>query len=204
MNSNTKSQVRDDISSHTIKLTHTDPIKRLKEFCKQGKYFHQINWDRYANGFMFNCEITYNFGRHGYSKRRVLAREARWVETDDLMEGKRVIAAILLDNIGLGVSEGLSDEEKEEEKEETLQHDFTTASMEAVAGVLNQVSQQLDCEEESKDPILSMAGGLIKQMTTMISQDDSKESKEESKESQKLESWADIMSQDKKLGRYCI
>lgn len=162
-------QARPNISSRSIKLTHTDPIKRLKEFCKAGKYYHHIKWDKFANGFMFECEVVYNLGRYGHNRRRVLVKEVRWVETDNLIEGQRVIAAILLDNLGLGVPD---DGECEGEEEiEDISQDFTKA----VTGVLNQVSQQLDNEEGDKDPLLSMAGGLIKQMTTMMNQEDIQE-----------------------------
>ena len=178
-----QAQARPNISSRSIKLTHTDPIKRLKKFCKAGKYYHQIKWDKYANGFMFECEVAYNLGRHGHNRRRVLIKEVRWVETDNLIEGQRVIAAILLDNIGLGVPNGFSDEE--ESDEELPSEDFAKASMKAVTGVLNHVSQQLDNEEGNKDPLLSMAGGLIKQMTTMMSQENTQETNQST-------SWADM------------
>nr|QBK86034.1 MAG: hypothetical protein LCMAC101_06290 [Marseillevirus LCMAC101] len=175
-------QARSNISSRSIKLTHSDPIKRLREFCRAGKYYHQIKWDKYANGFMFECEVTYNLGRH--NKRRVLVKEVRWVETTDLTEGQRVISAILLDNLGLGVS----DDGDEENDEEIPTQEFAKASMKAVTGVLNQVSQQIDNEDgDIKDPLLSMAGGLIKHMTTMMSQ----ETDQETSQKTKSESWAD-------------
>ncbi len=193
-----KFQSRSNISSRSIKLTHSDPIKRLKEFCRAGKYYHQIKWDKYANGFMFECEVTYNLGRHGHNRRRVLIKEVRWVETDNLIEGQRVIAAILLDNIGLGVPGGFSDEE--ESDEEFPSEDFAKASMKAVTGVLNHVSQQLDNEGGNKDPLLSMAGGLIKQMTTMIIQETTQEEttqeettqEETTQETKQSTSWADM------------
>jgi len=197
-----KFQPRPNISSRTIKLTHSDPIKRLKEFCKQGKYYHQIKWDKFANGFMIECEVFYNLGSYGHNKRRVLTKEVRWVEKDDLLESKRVIAAILLDNLGVGVSD---DSENNEEIEEDVSQDFAKA----VTGVLNQVSQQLDNEEGDTDPILSMAGGLIKQMTTMMTEENTEDDLEQSENTQeekrreyeyipgettqcKPESWADI------------
>ena len=200
-----KIQSRPNISSRSIKLTHSDPVKRLKEFCKKGKYYHQIKWDKYANGFMLECEVSYNLGRHGH-KRRVLAKEARWVETDNLIEGQRVIAAILLDNLGLGILDDC-----EENEDVPLQgvspQDFTEVSIKAVTGVLNQVSQQLDNEEGNKDPLLSMAGGLIKQMTTMMSdtQEESENTQEESENTQEesentqdtksIDNWGDICAQ---------
>ncbi len=187
-----QSQARPNISSRSIKLTHTDPIKRLKEFCRAGKYYHQIKWDKYANGFMFECEVSYNLGRYGHNRRRVLVKEVRWVETDNLIEGQRVIAAILLDNLGLGVP----DDSEEIDEIVDISQDFTKASMKAVTGVLNQVSQQLDNEEGDKDPLLSMAGGLIKQMTTMMTQEDTQE-EDICKETSQETSPTDIRQGDK-------
>ena len=200
MDPHPKSQTRTNISHRTIKLTHTDPVKRLKEFCKQGKYYHQIKWDKYANGFMFECEVTYNLGRN---KRKVLAKEVRWIETDNLTEGQRVIAAILLDRLGLGVAE------EEEEENENLEHtkydnsdilkdeecqfpsqDFTKASMEAVTGVLNHVCQQMDSNDGDKDPFLGMAGNFLKQMTTIISHENNREDNQ--CDSSSSSSWADM------------
>lgn len=163
---------RPNISSRTIKLTHSDPVKRLKEFCKQGKYYHHMKWDKFANGYMVECEVAYNLGRYGHIRRRILTKEARWVETGDLLEAQRVVAAVLLDNLGVGISEDGEENEIQEEIEEDVSQNFAKASMKAVTGVLNQVTQQLDNNEEGdKDPLLSMAGGLIKQMTTMMTEE---------------------------------
>ena len=173
MDTRPKTQPRTNISHRIIKLTHTDPVKRLKEFCKQGKYYHQIKWDKYANGFMFECDVTYNLGRN---KRRVLVKEVRWVETDNLTEGQRVIAAILLDRLGLGVTdeeenENLENDNSDIKDENWHSQDFTKASMEVVTGVLNHVCQQMDDNEGDKDPFLGVAGSFLKQMTTIISQE---------------------------------
>lgn len=88
------------IATRTINLTETDPVQRLRELCRQGKYRYRMGWDRFQNGIMIDCEFWYFFGR---KRRQVLAREVQFVSTTDVSEAQRIIAAIFLQNIGLGV-----------------------------------------------------------------------------------------------------
>jgi len=88
------------VANREIKLTEDDPLKRLKEFCNQGKYHYKINWDRFKNGYMCECTVYYNFKK---KTTKVLKKEVFWVETNDLMQAKKTIAAIFLEGIGLGV-----------------------------------------------------------------------------------------------------
>lgn len=88
------------ISNCKIELTETDPLERLKEFCKQGKYHYQINWDHFVNGFMCECIVYYQMKRKSH---KMLKKEVFWIETRDLMKAKKTIAAIMLESLGLGL-----------------------------------------------------------------------------------------------------
>jgi len=92
----------DVVRDRTIDLTQTDPLLRLRQFCKQGKYKYKIIWDRFQNGMMMECEVWYFLGK---KKRHTLTREVQFVYTTDVKEGQRIISAILLQNIGLGFDE---------------------------------------------------------------------------------------------------
>ncbi len=104
-----KSERSSITSSRKIELTENDPLKRLKEFCSQGKYHFKINWDRFNNGFVCECTVYYNLKRKSV---RPLKKEVYWVETNDLQEAKKTIAAIFLDGIGLGVPDPKGDTEE--------------------------------------------------------------------------------------------
>lgn len=96
------------ISGRSINLQENDPLDRLKELCKQGKYNYKINWDRFQNGFMCECVIYYSLRR---KTTKVLKKEVYWVETDDLLKAQKTVVAILLENLGLGVSEPEQEDE---------------------------------------------------------------------------------------------
>lgn len=98
------------LSKCQISLSENDPLERLKEFCNQGKYQYRINWDQFQNGYMCECSIYYNLG-----KVRTLTKEVQWVPTMDLIEAKRTVAAVCLDNMGLGVPESPPQEKQPSE-----------------------------------------------------------------------------------------
>lgn len=108
------------IATQNISLTFQDPIERLKQFCEQGKYTFHWNWDRFASGIVCEVEISYQLDsvKKGSDRRKVLTREARYIpntESDsdnsasenfksrNLLYAQRVLAAIVLDRLGLGV-----------------------------------------------------------------------------------------------------
>lgn len=98
------------IGERTINLTQTNPILRLKELCTQGKYRYEIHHDRFKNGYMMVCDLYY-ISRPG-NMRYTVMRQAQFIKTDSLSNATSVIAAILLDLIGLG-----DDEEEETEND---------------------------------------------------------------------------------------
>ncbi len=113
-----------------IKLTKMDPVERLKELCKQGKYRYNITWDKYENGFMCECEIHYFLSR---KRSKTLKKEVCWVETRDLRIAQRTVVATLLDNIGLGVEKiGLGVEKIEEEPQSKNEFDEVRIGMKVV------------------------------------------------------------------------
>lgn len=89
------------LASVSIDLRSSDPFARLKELCSQGRYRYSFTWDRFLNGVMIQCEVYYFAQR----QRFLLTREARFVPTTDISQAKKVISAILLENLGLGMSE---------------------------------------------------------------------------------------------------
>lgn len=92
----------------SINLTHEDPVERLKEFCELGKYIFHWNWDKFSTGVMCELEISYQLDANSRSKgdrRKILAKESRYISSTegDLAHAQKVVAAILLDRLGLGV-----------------------------------------------------------------------------------------------------
>ncbi len=92
----------------SINLTHEDPVERLKEFCELGKYIFHWNWDKFLTGVMCELEISYQLDANSRSKgdrRKILAKESRYISSaeGDLTHAQKVVAAILLDRLGLGV-----------------------------------------------------------------------------------------------------
>ena len=81
-----------------IKLTHDDPIERLFQFCQQGGYNPRFTFESFQNGVM--CELEVSKGGEN-----ILAKEVRFVQDKDVSYAQKVVAAILLEKIGLGVIE---------------------------------------------------------------------------------------------------
>lgn len=90
-----------DRTRETLVLYENDPIKRLGELCKKGRYYYSMRWDKFTNGFLMECSLY-----RDRSRRNLFYREVRFVENpSNINDAKRVVSAILLDNIGLGVKE---------------------------------------------------------------------------------------------------
>jgi len=86
------------INSCVIELTRDDPIERLAQLCTQGMYDYKFTWDKFANGIMCELEITQTTGR-------ILVKEVRYTNTTDEHQAQEIVAAILLEKLGLGVPE---------------------------------------------------------------------------------------------------
>lgn len=114
MDDNTRSTA---ISTTRIALTEELPILRLKQLCKQGLYSYRMIWDRFANGYMITCEVSYYVAR----KRRTLTKEVQWVETSDLHIAQNTVAAVLIHRLNLGTEA----EDEEGEGEEEVQNEST-------------------------------------------------------------------------------
>ena len=157
----------------SLNLVQSDPLKRLGELCKKGGYYYNMSWDIFSNGIMMECTMFHIRGRY------VLYREVRFVENPKNITGaKKVISAILLDNIGLGMEEDISHEEEEipykihplstesqnesEEGEDIYEDaakDVTRMGINFLAGVLSEVSQK-NSDLGSKIPEDAMQGLL--------------------------------------------
>jgi len=124
-----KKPSRADYISHIpITLTSVNPFERLKELALQGKYRYRFQWDRFANGFMMDCSLSY-FYRKG---KKTIVKKTRWIETTDLMEAKNVISAVVLQSIGLGF----------EESDELTTEKIAEFGISAVSGLLNRFKEE--------------------------------------------------------------
>lgn len=174
------------IASQSISLTHQDPVERLKQFCEQGKYVFHWNWDRFASGIVCELEIGYQLDRSKSSDRRkVLTKEARYIpnvsedQSENLLYAQRVLAAITLDKLGLGVPpeeniEIQSDFQNEDQNEqvegtdvdksvptdvEKMMKDFAVAAITKLGGefdmdaVLNQLAETTQAGAQSSTPL---------------------------------------------------
>ena len=92
------------ISARTINLVQTNPLKRLRELCKQGKYSYKFKWDKFNNGMMMKCELYYNKKNRKY----ITCQETQFIFTTNVSEAQEIISAVLLHSIGLGVEEDAS------------------------------------------------------------------------------------------------
>lgn len=91
-----------------IKLTTSDPLDRLKEFCNQGNYVYHFNWDKFKTGVMCELEISYQIG----DKKKTLTKEVRYVPGNDIKYARKVVSAILLERIGLSLTEDTENDNK--------------------------------------------------------------------------------------------
>jgi hypothetical protein len=83
---------------------------------------------------MIQCEVYYFAQR----QRFLLTREARFIPTTDISQAKKVISAILLENLGLGMSEEEppASENTENIHEETEEEFVNPPEMERVEKIL--------------------------------------------------------------------
>ncbi len=123
-----------------INLTATDPLERLEEFCKQGKYEFAFGWDKFNSGVMCELSIFYELCNNRATDivipatRKLLIKEVRYVKTidpDSVNYAKKVTAAILLERLGLSPLEApLENEDQLPEKmEEQSPVDIVTESI---------------------------------------------------------------------------
>lgn len=105
MSDTTQFERSKNIAGMTINLTEEDPLDRLEELAKQGDYTYHFSWDNFKNGFMCELELSYYLDLRKKTSKKLLCKEARFVEGSDLYHAKKVVAAILVDRLGLGVPE---------------------------------------------------------------------------------------------------
>ena len=108
--------------ARTISLTQEDPLDRLREFCSQGLYKFHFSWDKFENGIMCELEISYSLN---LSSRKVLAKEARFVPGEDIKYAQKVVSAVLLHRLGLGVQEQV--DETDQKMQEITEKGMTVA-----------------------------------------------------------------------------
>lgn len=89
-----------------LTLTQTNPLRRLQELCKAGRYTYHFKWDKFANGMMMTCLISYRLGSAGEEE---LIRRACFVRTHEPEEGKNVVASCILQSLDLAPTEDADD-----------------------------------------------------------------------------------------------
>lgn len=108
------------ILDRSINLTREDPLERLEELCEQGLYNYEFHTDEFQNGVMTTLELKVKGGQ------TIIIKEARFVKnllSDSkeaetvLVRAKKIVSAILLDKLDLGVVE-LEKETVEVDQEE--------------------------------------------------------------------------------------
>lgn len=131
-----------EILDRSIILTREDPLERLEQFCEQGLYSYEFHHDEFQNGVM--CSLKLKKGG------QTIAKEARFVKTfavvgDEgeslLTRAEKTVAAVLLDNLDLGVV-GVEPEKEAEPDEET--DDTETRFQEMASKGMNVVFEALN------------------------------------------------------------
>lgn len=146
----------DKTIKRTIALTQQDPVERLKEVCKQGLYKYRFTWDSFANGTM--CECVLYIAKYG-SKRIDVAKEARFVASIDLSEVQRVVAAVLLDRLGLGddaAQELELDVDVDSQTPLDEVHNFTRKAMTFASNMLHTQLANMDVSPELRDQLTNI------------------------------------------------
>lgn len=170
-------------SMSNLNLFQVDPLKRLGEFCKKGGYYYNMRWDNFSNGVMMICQIFHS------RRRDMLCREVRFIENPkSITEAKKVISAILLQNIGLGVSEeqvdnfessktfseSSSQKEEQEDLYKGITGDMGKMGMDILSKVLSDMNKSIKTEpipgggcNEFKETL--MKSGLDEKMADELS-----------------------------------
>lgn len=98
------------IKNRNIRLLEINPQLRLQQFCNQGLYKNIFTWDKFNNGIMCQCDIFYKIN----NKLTTIISRSYFSHGLDVEFAKNRVAAIILNEIGLGVEEN---EEKENDGE---------------------------------------------------------------------------------------
>lgn len=129
------------IQNCSIVLTEKEPLARLKQLCRQGKYRFQFSWDRFQNGHMCECQIYYSTSKRG--RREQLIKVAQFVETDSHVEAQRVVAEIILSDLGL-FSEDSNDTRN-------IGNELITSGLKAVTNLITQATRTSSVSEEDSE-----------------------------------------------------
>lgn len=114
-----------------FRLSSEDPLERLEELCSQTTYTHKFTLNRFPG--MVACTLELN------SSDFSLIKKTRFVSIDDGSANeeqypKKVVAAIVLEELGLGV-QPTAEEDTEEKMKEFAQNGMNLA-MSAIGKLL--------------------------------------------------------------------
>lgn len=117
------------MSSKTeLRLTETNPKKRLKELELQSPIRAHFKRYEFSNGFLCTCSLLWNAG--GFSRNRKFdpfLTRCMFVQTDNIDEAENVVCAHLLNDMGLSI-----DDRSDEEQLESASHDLLETSMRVI------------------------------------------------------------------------
>lgn len=121
-------------------LTAEDPILRLNQLCEQGNFRYEIFFTVFPNGKLISCALT------DISSGKQITNEVQFVKTVNEEEANRTIAAILLQNIGLG-------DESEDESEEEYEDRIVKTGLDIAGVLLHKVLEGIgnDSAEDTKE-----------------------------------------------------
>lgn len=144
-------------------LESTDPLERLSELEKKGRYNVKFNWDEFGNGIIAICEVYYIINK----KKKMVAHGSTFVPTDEVEHAKKVVAALVLDRMNLGVSDEemeylySSSEEMEdpllEEMEEKIGEMGTKVMRGALDNAINTYGEEIGLDIDNARNLLDTA-----------------------------------------------
>ncbi len=146
-----------------LNLIQSDPLKRLGELCKKGGYYYHMSWDVFSNGIMMECTLFHSRGRY------ILCKEVRFVKNPkNITEAKKVVSAILLDNMGLGMEDCEEDFSHEEEENLVFQTKFGPFAKESQKG--GEKEKEEDVYEDAAKDVTRMGMSFMTNVLSEICQ----------------------------------
>jgi len=143
-----------------INLTATEPFARLREFCHQCHYTYKFSWDKFQNGIMCACEVYYYMN----NTRHTLINKAHFLNGTDHQFAQAQLAAIVLDELGLGVEdETPTDDVPQNSAESTTP--LAAAIGNAVSALLNNISPSENGSQCNDDDLVDTVNAVLNNET---------------------------------------
>jgi len=169
------------VADRSINLRSEDPVVRLEELCAQGLYKVRYSWDKFRNGVMYTCELYFTVQTQtGAIRNYSVITTSRFVDTRDIGFAQKQVAAIMLDELGLGVVE-------EQDAEDTENQQRIRELMHKAVNVINTVINDGIADSPNIDDANKPQSSTS--WADMVDADERKQSPE-----QPRTSWANVVS----------